>query len=78
MSLTKDWMKEDNLGKSTKPSVRAFARAISHCISSACFMVNKRGVVGAAFERAKNSMSEEELAAIQSAKGEDWNKMRER
>ncbi len=78
MSIHKDWMIEDNSGEWAKAKLcaGAFHRAVRCCISVALWMDRRKNVVGAGFERAKDGMTPEELAAIRTAKGEDWNKIR--
>ncbi len=68
MSLTKDWMTEDNLGKMpASRDRRALARAIDTCWMTAALMEGQRKVVGAGFARVKELLSEDELTALQSA-----------
>lgn len=71
-------MTEDNSAEWAAPKsrMRAFARAISHCLVSACLMEGRKKVVGAAFERAKASMSDEEREAIRQSTGADHHKLR--
>jgi hypothetical protein len=68
VSLTKDWMVEDNLGKTpASRDRRALDRAISTCVATACLMEGQRKVVGAGFAHIKGQLSEDELIALQHA-----------
>jgi hypothetical protein len=68
MSLTPNWMVEDNLDRSVRDGVRrAQRRALEICICTAFMTADRRSwPVGKAFARAKEDMSPDELAALQS------------
>lgn len=67
MSLTKDWMTEDNLADTRRAGDRrTLHRALSACIATAVLYEQKRGVVGAAFEKAKRRLTPDEITSLQS------------
>lgn len=75
MSLTRDWMHEDNAAeKAAGSKVRMHRKVVSNLVITLLHEAPRR--VGAAFERLKSRMTEEECAAIKGASSDDHLKQR--
>lgn len=75
MSLTRDWMCEDNAAeKAAGSQIRARRKVVGDLVITLLHEAPRR--VGAAFERLKSRMTEEERAAIKGASSDDHLKQR--
>lgn len=75
MSITPDWMREDNaVAKAAGSRARSRRRVIGDLIVTLLHDAPRR--VGAAFERFKSRMTDDERAAIKGASSDDHLKQR--